>query len=773
MDTGTCMGRPKSCPAGQYNSDRGITENSCVLCSANQYSGFGSSSCSNCPNGGTSSAGATDVSECAAAVYSCSQNSYNSDSGSTLSSCRSCPSGSTSNAGSTSVSQCRCPANKYLSSGVCKPCPNSGTSYEGSTSVTDCTGAAAFTCPANQYNYIGGFTSSSCFNCPSGTTSPSGSTSFSQCTGGGSGSTPSGAIGSISSTTMSCSNSDNLGGNSCLYSSILSAYLKGLTCSSGVVTFAVYSDDQCSSTSGTEPYTMSVGFIYPFPGRSNTYVAGTTCASFDSTWLRLYGGSGCAPAGGGGGGGSGGGAGYAGTVCATQASATRALLASGAAEPTSVISCYDGMSMATAPYSSAAWPMSGDFKVCGVVTVAMPATGGGPSRMYRGARSLAAAYAELANIPYALSDLIMCTSANCNNPASDACGTANGAAPSLSSPVCGGAPAGGLPAPASSSIACHINWGETARLQPSPLPGSFYCVSATHTCSASDPVPNCRGLAEGSPVRLYFDQASAETYLQDAVFTLEEYIQIAYSGGVAAAQNTYRTTLDAFTVCNTAGCNDPSSDSCALATTPVVASFTLSSLPASSLANGVLTPAAVTVLTTALSAAVRSYCSSCTASISRVVDASGAVLYSGARRLQTSALTVTFSLIGGSPATLQAVAAGAGASGSGFLATLAAQIVAAGGSGYASVTVAPPAAPAAAGSDSAAPIGGIIGGVVGGLVVLGGIAAAVYFLCIRKAAGAVATGAAAAAGAAAAGMPPGPTVLVLRGAADPVNKASV
>ena len=470
------------------------------------------------------------------------------------------------------------------------------------------------------------------------------------------------------------------------------------------------------------------------------------------------------------------------TVCAARASATNALLSLSAAEPTATISCFlSPNGVTSSAQTSYAFPsMTTDNGINVVCAAATVVVSGVTKRYYAGFTSLAAAKFQLASSG-AITDLVLCSSNGCNDPAQDTCGTASGAVVSISSPVCGGAPSSlTLPTTGASDITCYSNLaGSATSVQAVATAGNRYCVSATHVCRASDSpaVPSCAGKADGTSVRMYFDRNSVANVLSSSALTsFNFFFENSYWGYEYSADYALRGYgFDAFSVCTYSNCNAPGSDACALATTPVESAFTLSSLPSSALtASGGLTQAAVTVLTNALSAAVAGSCATCSATISKVVDASGKVLYPSARRLQTSALTVIFSVTGGSPAALQAVAAGAGASGSGFLATLAAQIVATGGSGYASVTAAPGTVPSpAAGPTAASSTGAIVGGVVGGVVLLGGIAAAVYFLYIRKAAGAATAGAMGATGAAAVGAPPKPTELVLRGAAGTINAASV
>ena len=108
--------------------------------------------------------------------------------------------------------------------------------------------------------------------------------------------------------------------------------------------------------------------------------------------------------------------------------------------------------------------------------------------------------------------------------------------------------------------------------------------------------------------------------------------------------------------------NNPSRDSCALATAPVTAAVVFSALPATALdGTGKLTTAAVGALKAALQSAVtKTACGLCTVAIQKVLETgSGKVLFEAtARRLQTAGgVTVTFTTTGGSNAQLMAVVA--------------------------------------------------------------------------------------------------------------------
>jgi len=165
----------------------------------------------------------------------------------------------------------------------------------------------------------------------------------------------------------------------------------------------------------------------------------------------------------------------------------------------------------------------------------------------------------------------------------------------------------------------------------------------------------------------------------------------------------------------------------------VTASF--SGLPDSAAdATGKLTPAAVTLLTASLSSAVQSSaCATCSVTVTKVVDtAKSTVVFNASRRLALGALAVTFDVAGASTQTLAGVAAAATAPA--FSQAAAKALAAKGGSDYASVAVS--VAPT---STTTAGVAGVAGPALIGLVGLVGllfVGAAVYFVCIKKSAGA-------------------------------------
>jgi hypothetical protein len=172
--------------------------------------------------------------------------------------------------------------------------------------------------------------------------------------------------------------------------------------------------------------------------------------------------------------------------------------------------------------------------------------------------------------------------------------------------------------------------------------------------------------------------------------------------------------------------NNPSTDSCALATAPVTAAVVFSALPASALdAAGKLTTAAVDVLKVSLQTAVtKTACGSCTVAIKKVLETrSGKVLFeAAARRLQTAGgVTVTFTTTGGSTAQLAAVVAAS--STTAFTAAATTSVA----STFPGVTAS--AAPATAADKPSPPLLGLLG-LLGLLVVL---PLAYFFFCKAKA----------------------------------------
>ena len=152
-------------------------------------------------------------------------------------------------------------------------------------------------------------------------------------------------------------------------------------------------------------------------------------------------------------------------------------------------------------------------------------------RYYGGAPSIEQAALTLAVGLSGSTDIIMCTSSNCNSPASDACATGGGALPALTSPVCGGAPASGVPPSAAAApIACFNNVNATLALQATPAGG--LCIAFTHTCQhpTMDPVPGCSGKAVGTPVRVYSDVNTLSSAL-GAVAPMLQNITASYYAG--------------------------------------------------------------------------------------------------------------------------------------------------------------------------------------------------------------------------------------------------
>ena len=202
-----------------------------------------------------------------------------------------------------------------------------------------------------------------------------------------------------------------------------------------------------------------------------------------------------------------------------------------------------------------------------------------------------------------------------------------------------------------------------------------------------------------------------------------------YSGNLLSSNAPPRINFNDFSACSTEACNNPAADACALVTVPITAAVVFNMLPTTAVnaTSGKLTDAAKTLLTNSIKAAVNANgCATCTVTLQRVVDSAGNTLYSAAaRRLQTGAVTVTFSTVGGSQAALNAVAAAASAPS--FTSTVAAAVVQSGGAAYAGVTVS--AAPAGSGPSTASwqPLGLL--GLLGLLVVA---PAAWWFCCKAK-----------------------------------------
>ena len=176
-----------ACPAGTYQSERGVVGSSyCLDCDAGTYSASGASACTNCKNGTYSpNAASAECTDCAIGTYGAPEGSDSADD------CIECPAGTIGILpGWPNVSACEdcqagkyqpalaalsclnCPAGTYYPSGLldlvgpasamsdCIDCPVGSTSDEGSTLATDCE-----TCPAGKYGAGG----SECTDCPAGT----------------------------------------------------------------------------------------------------------------------------------------------------------------------------------------------------------------------------------------------------------------------------------------------------------------------------------------------------------------------------------------------------------------------------------------------------------------------------------------------------------------------------------------------------------------------------------------------------------------------------
>ncbi len=147
----------------------------------------------------------------------------------------------------------------------------------------------------------------------------------------------------------------------------------------------------------------------------------------------------------------------------------------------------------------------------------------------------------------------MCTSSNCNSPASDACATGGGALPALTSPVCGGAPVSGVPPSAAAApIACFNNVNTTLALQATPAGG--LCIAFTHACLESTlyRVPGCNGKAVGTAVRVYSGVNTLISALGVAAPALQSITGLYYGGVLLSSGSPYRT-MDSVVLCNTAG----------------------------------------------------------------------------------------------------------------------------------------------------------------------------------------------------------------------------
>ena len=193
-----------------------------------------------------------------------------------------------------------------------------------------------------------------------------------------------------------------------------------------------------------------------------------------------------------------------------------------------------------------------DFKVC---FAASGFSNGLPARLYYGAGSLIQAssmiYGQLTNV----TDVIACTSNKCNSPISDACATAGGMLPTLTSPLCGGLSASGAPpSPATTGIACYNNANSTAlALQATPV-GNL-CVALTRRCEGvSDPL--CRGKAAGTVMRLYTDVNTLIAAIggPSAATSYSTTVGNLFQGALMTTpDHPFRGSINDLLLCNTAG----------------------------------------------------------------------------------------------------------------------------------------------------------------------------------------------------------------------------
>jgi hypothetical protein len=359
-------------------------------------------------------------------------------------------------------------------------------------------------------------------------------------------------------------------------------------------------------------------------------------------------------------------------------------------------------------------------------------------------------------------NFVVCTTNNCNSPASDTCPITS---PPYAPLACLAAapPSGISPAP----IACYSNIaaGGVPELQAAAVPGSAFCIATTVNCQAAlvSGAPAfigavCKSTSAGA-VRVYsgefrpytgfhillcraisalphsspsplINPHTPHTHTDNA--TLRWVMDPAFTSTFYPPSAPERGIANDVIMCASAGCNAPTKDACALATAPVVASVSFSNLPDSAMdsTTGKLSTAGLTAVRAAISAAVSStVCSTCTATVTKIVDKStNAVVFGVARRLALGTLVVTFSVSGASTATLASVAAASTAPA--FFAAATTALVAAGGASYSSASASSDAsssAPAPAASSAAPALLGLLA-----LLALLVVVPAAYFLLCKK-----------------------------------------
>jgi hypothetical protein len=415
-------------------------------------------------------------------------------------------------------------------------------------------------------------------------------------------------------------------------------------------------------------------------------------------------------------------------------------------EPLFPLTCFIGKVLNTtySPFASTAlaptavWPTSSlSFRLCAAAT-RMDVNGGGLVREYFGFKDVATARATFAGglATNAYTDLIICTAERCNSPAADPCATARGALPALGSGVCGGATAAGPPAAATAPFPCWSNLersdGRTPTLQVLSTTNNSACFAFTTVCRNDTSVwlNPCSGQRNGTAVRVYGDVASLQAYIGATAVTdlINNYVKPSYIGALTPFTYRWRTLADAVTFCTTAGCNAPASDACALSATAADAFVTVFNIPAAGFVSAWLSQPTQAALSTALNFAAQGICATCTITLKSAVNtASGAALIS-ARRLQGTSAHFTFSVTGGSSASLAAVTAAACTPNSNFLAALQRALAMAGGGLFAGATVGPGACAA-----PAAPEGEVLGGIGGQIgigLAVGALLAYIVWRCI-------------------------------------------
>ena len=331
-------------------------------------------------------------------------------------------------------------------------------------------------------------------------------------------------------------------------------------------------------------------------------------------------------------------------------------------------------------------------------------------------------------------DVTVCTTDNCNSPFADTCALSAAGYTSL---MCGGGTPV-VPTAATTDIVCYANTQAAGALQTTAIAGNPYCVAATIVCQGGLSATFCaaQNASVGTAIRVYSDIKSLAAALANSVpssvtLTKDGLTSLVFGFlyplvGDYSPGNPTRKMLSDIVICGTAGCNAPSSDSCALASAPAVASVAFSALPAAAFnADGTVTSDAVNVLTAALKTAVNSNgCATCSVTITKIVDASGKVLFGRSRRLagSSSGITVTFATTGGSAAALAAVTSAA--TGSAFIATLTSAVQATPGGLYAGVSA------SAAPTSAAAPPSLVLLALLTLLVLV--VVPVVYFKCFKN-----------------------------------------